>query len=120
MSIKTSLYQYAIRHIRVVDGDTLEGNIDLGFNVELKNVKVRLAGVDCPEKSTPEGITSRDFTSQWISAAEGECKDVVISVKNHKRDKYGRILGMITVDGQSLTDVLLINKLGKPYSGGKR
>jgi endonuclease YncB( thermonuclease family) len=120
MSIKTSLYQYAIRDIRVVDGDTLEGNIDLGFNVELKNVKVRLAGIDCPEKSTPEGIVSRDFTSQWVDAAVRESKDVVISVKNHKYDKYGRILGVVSVDGQSLTDVLLINNLGKPYSGGKR
>lgn len=120
MSIKTSLYQYALRHIRVVDGDTLEGDIDLGFNVELKSVKVRLSGIDCPEKSTPEGIASRDFTSQWICAAESECKTVVINVKNHKRDKYGRILGVVTVDGQSLTDVLLINELGKPYSGGKR
>ena len=86
MSIKTSLYQYALRHIRVVDGDTLEGDIDLGFNVELKSVKVRLSGIDCPEKSTPEGIASRDFTSQWICAAESECKTVVINVKNHKRD----------------------------------
>jgi len=120
MNIKTSLYQYALRHIRVVDGDTLEGDIDLGFNVELKGVKVRLEGIDCPEKSTPEGITSRDFTSQWICAAESECKTVVINVKNHKRDKYGRILGVVIVDGQSLTDVLLINELGKPYSGGKR
>jgi endonuclease YncB( thermonuclease family) len=47
-------------------------------------------------------------------------KDLIVNVKNHREDKYGRILGTVTMDGQSLADLLKINNYGVDYEGGKR
>ena len=116
----TTLYQYALSNIEVIDGDTISADIDLGFAVILKNRKTRLAHIDCPEVKTPEGITARDFTSQWIDVAVKSGKPVVVSVKNHRVDKYGRILGVVTCGGQSLADALKLAGHGVAYEGGTK
>ena len=116
----TTLYQYALSNIEVIDGDTISADIDLGFAVILKNRKTRLAHIDCPEVKTPEGIKARDFTSQWIDVAVKSGKPVVVSVKNHRLDKYGRILGVVTCAGQSLADALKLAGHGVAYEGGTK
>jgi micrococcal nuclease len=114
--MKATLYQYALKNISVVDGDTLKADIDLGFGVAITNKKIRLEHINCPEKNTPEGVVAKQFTEAWIV----EHNEAVISVKNHREDKYGRILGSITGDGQSLADALKIAGHGVDYEGGKR
>lgn len=114
--MKATLYQYALKNISVVDGDTLKADIDLGFGVAITNKKIRLEHINCPEKNTPEGVVAKQFTEAWIV----EHDEAVISVKNHREDKYGRILGSITGDGQSLADALKIAGHGVDYEGGKR
>mgnify|MGYP006272525635 FL=1 len=116
----TTLYQYALSNIEVIDGDTISADIDLGFAVILKNRKTRLAHIDCPEVKTPEGIKARDFTSQWIESSIKSGKPIVVSVKNHRLDKYGRILGVVTCDGQSLADALKLAGYGVAYEGGTK
>ena len=113
---KTTLYQYALKNISVVDGDTLKADLDLGFGVILAAKKIRLEHVNCPEKNTPEGAEAKMFVSAWIMGA----KEIVIHVKNHREDKYGRILGTVMIDGLSLADELKVNDHGVDYEGGKR
>lgn len=115
--MKTTLYQYALKGYSAVDGDTLKADIDLGFGVLLSQKKIRLEHINCPEKDTPEGASAKTFTAEWL------CKDgadVVVAVKNHREDKYGRILGTVTSNGQSLADALKLAGHGVDYEGGKR
>jgi len=114
--MKATLYQYTLKNIFVVDGDTLKADLDLGFGVILASKKIRLEHVNCPEKDTPEGIEAKIFTSAWIMGG----KDIIVIVKNHREDKYGRILGSVIMDGESLADLLKINNHGVAYEGGKR
>jgi micrococcal nuclease len=114
--MKTTLYQYALKDISVVDGDTLKAGIDLGFNV-LLTTKIRIEGINCPEKNTPEGVAAKNFTIEWMMHKK---EPVVLCVKNHKEDKYGRILGSVISEGQSLTDAIKIAGHGVDYDGGKR
>jgi micrococcal nuclease len=101
----TSLYNYVLRNVRVVDGDTLEADIDLGFGVALTGIKVRLTKIDCPEMSSQEGVNARVFTKNWVESKYAV--QIVVSVKNHKKDKYGRILGAVTADGEDLAQALM-------------
>lgn len=114
--MKATLYQYSLKNISVVDGDTLKADLDLGFGVILVNKKIRLEHVNCPEKDTDEGLEAKWFTESCIL---GET-NVTIMVKNHREDKYGRILGTVTYDGHSLADQIKLAGHGVDYEGGKR
>jgi endonuclease YncB( thermonuclease family) len=115
--MKATLYQYSLKNISVVDGDTLKADLDLGFGVILAGKKIRLEHVNCPEKNTESGVSAKQFTWNWVT---GKSEPIVVNVKNHREDKYGRILGSITSDGQSLADALKIAGHGVDYEGGKR
>lgn len=114
---KNTLYQYALKRVRVVDGDTLEGDIDLGFGVMLSATKVRLSGINCPEKDTETGKIAKAFTQQWIDRILDSKVDVIVLVKNHKKDKYGRVLGVVSGNGEDLAQHLQMNGHAKPYDG---
>lgn len=114
---KSTLYQYALKRIRVVDGDTLEGDIDLGFGVMLSATKVRLSHINCPEKDTEAGKAANLFTEQWIGRILDSKVDVVVLVKNYKKDKYGRILGVVSGNGEDLAQQLQMNGHAKEYEG---
>lgn len=114
---KNTLYQYALKRVRVVDGDTLEGDIDLGFGVMLSATKVRLSGINCPEKDTEAGKLAKVFTEQWIDRILDSKVDVIVLVKNHKKDKYGRVLGVVSGNGEDLAQQLQMNGHAKPYDG---
>ncbi len=115
--MKSTLYQYSLKNISVVDGDTIKADLDLGFGVILAGKKIRLEHINCPEKDTEAGVTAKQFTWNWIT---GKKTDIVISVKNHREDKYGRILGSVISDGQSLAEQLKLAGHGVDYEGGKR
>lgn len=112
------MYIYSCKVNRVIDGDTLDLEIDLGFNIRIRE-RVRLYGVDTPEifgaNSSPEGATASDFTKKWVeeySAKPGKLE--YHSLKYDYKDKYGRSLGSLChtdVNGvQSvLNDALLEN-----------
>jgi micrococcal nuclease len=92
---KFEMYEYKAKVIRILDGDTIEAIIDLGFGVSLKKI-VRLEGIDAPEIRTrsseikAKGIASRDYLSNLIND-----KLIIIKTKLIKNDKFGRILGII-------------------------
>ena len=96
------LYQYKGTIKKIVDGDTMDVMLDLGFNT-FRLERLRLARINCPEMGTPEGQTAKDT----VKVFEG--LDVLISTK--KTDKYGRYIAEvnITVDNVkfNISDMLV-------------
>jgi len=87
------MYEYRAFVRKVYDGDTITCDIDLGFNVIMRNQKLRLVGINTPEvrgESRPEGLKVRDIVRSRISN-----KWVVIKTHKDKKGKYGRWLGEI-------------------------
>ena len=122
------MYNYKISVLKVVDGDTIDAEIDLGFDVKIKK-RVRFMGIDAPESRTRDleekarGLAAKDRVKQLL---EG-CKN--IQLKSHGIGKFGRCLGEIMldrVDGQekltlvSLNELLITEKHAVKYDGGKR
>lgn len=105
----------------IVDGDTFAARVLLQDDIEI-SVRVRLRNVDTPElhgQCIDEIIMAniaRDRLSQLIPVGS------VVELKNVKDDKYlGRIdANVIMTDGRDAGDVLVAEKLGRPYSGGRR
>ncbi len=89
-------YWYGAEVLKVIDGDTLDLRIDLGFDIHHK-IRVRLYGVNTPESRTSNkeekalGVKAKDFTSDWLTSH----KWVYVNTIPDKNDKYGRILAKI-------------------------
>ena len=98
------MYEYFVREIKnVVDGDTIDVIIDLGFDI-LFSSRVRLAGIDTPESRTTDkaekalGIEAKEYLKKQLKDA----KSVIIRTeKMDSSEKYGRILGWVYVNGES-------------------
>ena len=112
-------YIYYAQLVRIIDGDTLLLDIDLGFFTTVRT-KVRLAGVDTPPISTDKGEIAADFV-------EKELKEPYIVIETRKKGKYGRYLAYlyyykdskkfedIIRYGKCLNEELLKNGLAKKY-----
>jgi micrococcal nuclease len=114
------LYNYSARFVKVIDGDTIDVDIDLGFGTWLHSKRLRLYGLDTPEKNTPEGVKAKQFTTDWVNKY---MKDGVLTVKtlSDKPDKYGRILAQVYgTSAFSLNEELLSSGNAKAYFGGKK
>jgi micrococcal nuclease len=116
------MYQYYVREIKsVVDGDTIDVVIDLGFNI-LFEQRVRMAGIDTPESRTKDrfekslGIESKEYLKKHLKDA----KSVVIKTeKMDSSEKYGRILGWVYINGDtvSLNDMMINDGYAWGYMG---
>ena len=87
------LYHYKMTVSKVVDGDTVYGDVDLGFNIGFKKMEFRLSGINTPETkgATREaGLTSKKFVEDAILN-----KEVIIVTKKDGKEKYGRYLAEI-------------------------
>ena len=111
------MYQYKIKKIhRVIDGDTIDIDIDLGFDITIRQ-RVRLKDIDAAETRTKdleekaEGIKARLWLEKELSR-EGEW-----IIETHKEDKYGRILGTLYLVGDSVTvnERMLNEGIARPY-----
>lgn len=98
---------------RVIDGDTFEILIELGFGVTQK-FHVRLDGIDTPEVSTEKGRMAREYVRNLV-----ENKHVVVI--DQGSEKYGRARASIELpSGQDLAEYLIENKIGIEYHGEKK
>lgn len=100
------MYEYRVKQvIKIVDGDTIDVDIDLGFNISYSQ-RVRLAGIDTPESRTTDkkekalGLEVKQRLKDILSKAE---KIVIRTEKPDSSEKYGRILGWIFLDGAELS-----------------
>lgn len=115
-------YQYKAKILKVLDGDTVEIDLDLGFNIILANQKVRLAGIDTPESRTtnteekPRGILSKKKLAEKLPVGTWQTIQTLKSDNND--DKFGRILGVfILEDGKSLNQWMIDNNYAVLYQG---
>ena len=114
-----SMWEYYADVLRVVDGDTVDVRIDLGFKVHF-NVRVRLYGLNAPETRTRDkkekirGLAAKERLEEL-------CKDGRIIVKSHGVGKFGRCLGELkTTSGRNINMVLIAEGHATEYYGGKR
>ena len=112
------MYENKCGVTRIVDGDTVDCEIDLGFDIVYKS-RVRLYGIDTPESRTKDldekarGKLASDFLAQHILHAD----KLVIQTKLDKKGKFGRVLGVIVADGVDLNQALIDNHLAVAYTG---
>jgi len=86
------MYEYQAVVTNVVDGDTIDINIDLGFHITVAQ-RCRFRGINCPEvhgASKPKGLVAKDFTAAWLKATNNEI--IIRTKKPYADDKYGRFL----------------------------
>ena len=122
------MYTYKIKLDRVIDGDTIDAEIDLGFDVSIKK-RIRFMGINTPESRTRDleekarGLAAKDRVKQLLEGAN------TIQLKSHGVGKYGRCLGELhvdIVDGKEKLTMASINELlikeghAVEYDGGKR
>lgn len=86
------MYDYKAKIIKVVDGDTIWADIDLGFDITVRR-KIRLAGIDAPELSTQEGKECSAYLKEVLPPD----KDIVL-ISKKTLDKYGRFVAVIYTD----------------------
>ena len=116
------MYQYRAKILKVLDGDTVEIDLDLGFNIVLSGQKVRLAGIDTPESRTtnteekPRGLLSKKKLAEKLPV--GSWQKIQTMKTDSNDDKFGRILGVfIMEDGMSLNQWLIDNNYAVLYQG---
>ena len=122
------MYTYKIKLDRVVDGDTIDAEIDLGFDIKVKK-RVRFMGINAPESRTKDleekarGLAAKDRVKALLDGCEN------IQLKSHGVGKFGRCLGEIMldmIDGQEKLTLVSLNELlikeghAVEYHGGKR
>jgi micrococcal nuclease len=119
------MYEYRVKQVlKVVDGDTIDVVIDLGFDISYTS-RVRLAGIDTPESRTTdarEKILGLEVKEYLKKALDGATDIVIRTEKVDSSEKYGRILGWLFINRQ--TDSLnteLVNKgYAWSYDGGTK
>ena len=95
MEDSTLMYRYRVEVTRVVDGDTVDVDIDLGFGVWLKKERIRLYGIDTPESRTRDleekkyGLAAKEFLTKMLDDEGG----IILKTHRDAEGKFGRILG---------------------------
>jgi len=118
------MYEYRAKLLKVVDGDTVDIDIDLGFGIWMKDERVRIAGIDTPESRTSDkvekvfGMAAKNRVKELLE------KDIVLKTTAAKdgedmKGKFGRILGDFYVEseGKLLTEILLEEGHAVKYHG---
>ena len=123
-------YVYRCVVTRVVDGDTVDADIDLGFNMFSKD-RIRLMGIDTPESRTRNlhekhhGLASKERLKQLLKGSEtipskrGK-KQIYLQTSKEGKGKFGRILGTLWVNGQNVNEILIAENHARPYFGGSK
>lgn len=110
------MYEYAARATNVVDGDTLDLLVDVGFGIHVQQ-RVRLLGINCAEHGTIAGDDATAFTKAWI-AEHGP--DLLVRTVKDRKEKYGRLLAQIVASAHILNNDLVTAGLAVDYDGGHR
>lgn len=116
------MYEYRVKQVlRVVDGDTIDVDIDLGFDISFTS-RVRLAGIDTPESRTTDkrekvlGLEVKQRLKELLSKSSSL---VIKTEKPDSTEKYGRILGWLFIDGaeKSINEGLIADGYAWGYMG---
>ena len=117
------MYEYRCTVVKIIDGDTVDVDIDLGFGVWLKKERIRLYGIDTPESRTRDleekkyGLAAKEFLTGMLDDEGG----VVLKTHKDAEGKFGRILGELwrTTDyaDKSINDYMIEKRHAVPYYG---
>ena len=117
------MYEYKCKLVKVVDGDTVDVDIDLGFGVWLQNQRIRMYGIDTPESRTRDleekkfGLMAKEIVKKWVP--EGSTQTLI--TRKDKSGKYGRILGSFKIvfeeEETTLNEWMVKYKYGVEYFG---
>lgn len=120
------MYEYKAKVVKVIDGDTVDVDIDLGFGIILSDERVRIMGIDTPESRTRDkvektfGLAAKDRLKQLLG------KTTVLQTQINKngedmKGKFGRILGdFVSNDQRMITDILVEEGHAVAYFGGSK
>jgi len=119
------MYEYNSTIRYVVDGDTVDVDIDLGFGVWLRDQRVRLYGIDTPESRTRDlteklfGFAAKDFVKDYLPIGSTQVLKTFIGKDGEDmRGKFGRILGDFFInDGKMLVKTMITEGYGVAYNG---
>lgn len=114
------MFEYSAKVLEVIDGDTIDVSIDLGFNV-LHTIRVRLYGINTPEtrtKNKEEKLRGQKAKERLKELIEGK----IVTIKTQKDDteKFGRYLGIVFLDNNNINQTLISEGHATEYFGGKR
>ena len=109
------MYEYKAKLVRILDGDTIDAKIDLGFDVWVKK-RIRFLGINAPETRTRDleekqaGLKAKSRVEALFDASDG-----VFVLKSHGVGKYGRVLGEIFIDKVNINNLLIEEGLARKY-----
>ena len=112
------MYEYRCTITRVVDGDTVDVDIDLGFGIWMRNERIRLFGIDTPESRTRDleekkyGLAAKDFLIKWTNAG-----DVTLKTQKDAEGKFGRILGELWYGDVNINQLMIDEHHAVAYHG---
>ena len=113
------MYEYRAKVTRIIDGDTIDVDVDLGFDVWLKN-RVRMYGMDTPESRTRDkeekyrGLLSKEYLKE---ALKGPKEVILKTKKGEETGKFGRILAEVWVDGVNINKKMISEGYAVAYHG---
>ena len=112
------MYEYRCKVVKVIDGDTVDVDIDLGFGVWMHKERVRLFGIDTPESRTRDleekkyGLAAKEFLIKWTGAGELRLK-----TQKDKTGKFGRILGELWTFDTNINQKMIEEHHAVAYEG---
>ena len=118
------MYEYKVKITRVVDGDTVDAEVDLGFDTFIKD-RIRLMGLDTPESRTRNkkekalGLAAKAYLKELLKENKG---DIILRTSKEGKGKFGRILGTLLIyDGKTNVNQMLIDEgHARDYFGGSK
>jgi micrococcal nuclease len=120
------MYEYRVNVVKVVDGDTVDVDIDLGFGMWIKDERVRIMGIDTPESRTRDkvekvfGLASKARLKELLGK-KAILKTQVSKKGEDMKGKFGRILGdFVAPDGRLVTEIMTEGGYCVPYFGGSK
>lgn len=116
-------YKYNVKIKKVIDGDTVDVDIDLGFGVWLHKERVRIMGIDTPESRTRDkveklfGLASKTKLKELLPLSSMQ---VLVVEEYDAKGKFGRILGDFEIEDKKVTDILIEEGHAVAYFGGNK
>ena len=112
------MYEYSCRINRVIDGDSVDVCIDLGFDISFTS-SVRLYGIDTPESRTrdPEEKKCGLLAKKFLEEAVKNGKNIIIRTQKDEKGKFGRVLGSLVIDGININHKMIEENLAVAYYG---
>ena len=112
------MFEYPVKVLRVVDGDTVDVDIDLGFGVWMRKQRIRMLGIDTPESRTRDkeekvyGLAAKAFLKEALKQGP-----VTLRTVKDGKGKFGRILGEFIVNNININEFMIVNYHGVAYYG---